>query len=505
MVEFDVNETIMDNLDKVLQKFFHNETHLKQKIIISIRNNCAINKSQTEIFYINIILQNQIFNDYFSSIVDEFFNVFLTISDFRNEINDFKSSFIANYILPMQELCLNTLKKQVIRTPMVVNVLQNYISNIFQRNHVSKTEQDIVILLNKTYDDSNQDYDFNNFTNESYKLFIQKSINKYLDKTIEHTHIDDVSIPSSENIFKQKFISKHEREPNIFEVSEFSAFVHDFGKLADIYLCSLDIDFSINFEKIIYAFKTIFEREITVHEYRRYYKACNVADPLNVFSEYKRLYTSKFYICENIYKQYTEESLNFQIFTNTFLPYIDLEDNKFIEKTVDIIINDTLYDVKMKSLISKQYFTLFSTELETYNLKYYFQVVHKRKYHLVDERIGKTVSDLNDDTQADINTINEIFERILLRASDTYENEKYLMYFRDPNNVSPTNNIENELYTSLEYQDVLKEWIHKSVRIKNRSVVFKILAYIQQSFDEQEIRNLDELLVKLKQQFNEYF
>ena len=79
------------------------------------------------------------------------------------------------------------------------------------------------------------------------------------------------------------------------------------------------------------------------------------------------------------------------------------------------------------------------------------------------------------------------------------------MYFRDPNNVSPTNNIENELYTSLEYQDVLKELIHKSVRIKNRSVVFKILAYIQQSFDEQEIRNLDELLVKLKQQFNEYF
>lgn len=505
MVKFDINETIMDNLNKVLQKFFHDDTLLQQKIIVSIRNNCPINKTQTETFYINIILQHQIFIDYLSNKINECFNVFLTISDFTNEINQFKSNFIANYILPMQELCLKTLKSQIIRTSMVRNVLQNYISHIFQRNHISESEHQIDLLLNKVFDETNQDFDFNNFSKESVQKFINNSINKYLTETSNYSNSEDEKVLSRTQLFKQKFVSKHEREPNLFEMSEFSAFVNDIEKLADIYLSSFEIDFSINFENIISAFKTIFQREITVHEYRLFYKACNVADPLHVFSEYKRLYTTKFFICENIYKQYTDESLNFQIFTNTFLPFIDLEENLFIEKTVNIIIDDALYNTKMKSLIATQYSTHYSTELELYNLNYYFQIVYKLKYHLVDERINKTIHDLHDETQADIKTINEIFERILLRSSDVYENEKYLMYFRDPKNISPTTHIENELYSSLEYQDVLKDWIQNSVKIKNRSVVFKILAYIQQSFDKKEIRDLDNMLVKLKLKFEDYF
>ena len=161
----------------------------------------------------------------------------------------------------------------------------------------------------------------------------------------------------------------------------------------------------------------------------------------------------------------------------------------------------------MKSLIEKQYHKLFSTEIESYNLTHYYKVILAKKYHLQDDSIVKLISKLDDETKSHVQTISGIFERILLRASDEYENEKFLSYFRNSKLVTPTQDIENELFSSLEYQDVLKDWIRDSLKIKNRSIIFKILDYIQHFVDKNETRHLNDgkLLNQLKKKFNEYF
>ena len=512
MLIFVVNEIIysMNNLDRVLQDFFSDDTYTKQNIIISIRNNTPINKSQSDTFYVNVIIQHPVFLDFFARKVIDVFNNFLTSDDFQNEIQEFKNNFLSKFVLPMKKLCDKTLKQEIILSPMISKIIKNYISHSFSANQIKFDVQETDIEL--LFESVSKTIINNNSENLGYKQIIQSEIQKYLKNTVtqkdfndDSSHSNDSTVSSSNAIFVDKFFAKHNRKPNLFEETEFSSFLTNIDKLAEIYLNSFEIDFSINFDDIILSFSSIFEREITIHEYQRYYKKCLHIEPKIVFEEYKDVYTSKFNICENIYKQYTQEHLHFQIFTNTFLQYIDLDENTFMDKTICIIINDKLYETKMKSLIEKQYIQLFSTHIEQFNLSYYYTIIHTKKYHLEDDRIIKTISELNDETKTHISIINEIFEKILLRTSDVYENEKYLMYFRDVKRVTPTNDIEDELYLSLEYQDVIKDWIHDNVKIKNRSVVFKILEYIQQYIDNKDIRNLDTLLKKLKQVFKEYF
>jgi hypothetical protein len=502
-----VNNEIMDNLDRVLQDLFNDDTNSKQQIIISIRNNSAIQKTQTDTFYMNLILQNSIFIDYLSNVISQSFNIFLNASDYPRELEAFKKQFVSTSVIPMKKLCLGKLKLDVLKSSLVSNVIKDHIRHVLNHTGYVHGEKDnMENTLTLMYDRIHQQLLEN--TCEDYKSVIHTVLQKYIDSEVIETKSDtEKSDLLGLRKFRNIFIAKNKREPNLFEETKYSSFVTNYDKLLDIYMNDLETDFCIQFDTIIAEFKRVFKREITVHEYQRYYKRCNYVEPCQVFAEYETLYNMKFTICENIYKQYTLDALTFQIFTNTFLKYIDLDEGSFIEATIDIIINDTIYETKMKSLIEKQYHKLFSTEIESYNLTHYYKVILAKKYHLQDDSIVKLISKLDDETKSHVQTISGIFERILLRASDEYENEKFLSYFRNSKLVTPTQDIENELFSSLEYQDVLKDWIRDSLKIKNRSIIFKILDYIQHFVDKNETRHLNDgkLLNQLKKKFNEYF
>ena len=65
--------------------------------------------------------------------------------------------------------------------------------------------------------------------------------------------------------------------------------------------------------------------------------------------------------------------------------------------------------------------------------------------------------------------------------------------------------IEHELYESMEYQDVLKDWLKESLQMKNHSILYKIMLYITKLDDTELIRNKTALLEKLKTEFQQYF
>ena len=80
--------------------------------------------------------------------------------------------------------------------------------------------------------------------------------------------------------------------------------------------------------------------------------------------------------------------------------------------------------------------------------------------------------------------IHTVFNNILLRDAEHSEIEEYIDYFRSNHNESlkPEIKLENELYESLEYHDILKDIINKyGAKINKdftKSNVFTMLQYL---------------------------
>jgi rubrerythrin len=170
----------------------------------------------------------------------------------------------------------------------------------------------------------------------------------------------------------------------------------------------------------------------------------------------------------------------------------------------------------MNKKIASIYKNSFADDISEIDAAYFFSEILKKKLNLEDEELPQTISQLKDQTEQHINTLNTVFNNVLHRDADVFEKEHYIFYFRD----GYTNNgkaqiadcrykssirIENELYDSMEYQDVLKEWLKDSLKIKNHSVLYKVMLYITKLEDKELIRNKNNLLEGLKKVFENYF
>ena len=279
-----VNNEIMDNLDRVLQDLFNDDTHSKQQIIISIRNNSAIHKTQTDTYYINIILQNSIFIDYLSNVISQSFNLFLNASDYPRELEAFKKHFVSTSVIPMKKLCLGKLKLDVLESSLVSNVIKDYIRQVINHTGYVQEEDHAEDTLTLMYDRIHKQLVEN--TSEDYKSVIHTVLQEYINsEAIESKSDTEKSDLLGLRQFRNRFMAKNKREPNLFEETEYSSFVTNYDKLVDIYMNDLETDFCIQFDTIITEFKRVFKREITVHEYQRYYKRCNKFEPHQVFAE----------------------------------------------------------------------------------------------------------------------------------------------------------------------------------------------------------------------------
>jgi hypothetical protein len=109
-------------------------------------------------------------------------------------------------------------------------------------------------------------------------------------------------------------------------------------------------------------------------------------------------------------------------------------------------------------------------------------------------------------TDKQLEEINTIFTTILLRNCDEYEERKYIEYYRNEDTqMQPSVIVADELYESLEYKDVIKEWVSNELQIKNKSIIYEVLKYIYERIPAQSTRELKSILPELQHEFPLYF
>jgi hypothetical protein len=98
---------------------------------------------------------------------------------------------------------------------------------------------------------------------------------------------------------------------------------------------------------------------------------------------------------------------------------------------------------------------------------------------------------LKDETDAYNDIINKKVHYILQRDTDQLEMDTYLMYYRycNESDLDPSTRLENELYESLEYHDILKDFIQERYNKVNKSELFKMLNTIIKCTNKMTKRN----------------
>jgi hypothetical protein len=499
-------------MNDVLISFFHDDIHKINEMSVLYQSTQKIYSKHT---LVNLIVNGEIFNKYYSQVVDELLTkVFGTDFDTK-KMNSFKEMFHKNVTLLNQSFDKMALQDFLKESPEFNTHFEKRIAELyFYYTETNISDENMKTLIHKVKAIDFMDENDSDTKEDVVVKLIKELIDSQDVEYVEHTESEDPFV----NYFNTRYMHafKTQTKPSSSELCEFKRFRESKEFLVDAYLQTRCSSYDPVFLKIVDTFLELFEREMTVFEYRKYCQLASLNDSRNVLENYHKLFNDKYYIASNLYKLYFDDILNHHVFCRTFLDYVDLTNEEFCQNVIDIMIRTDKYSNVMNKKIASIYKNSFADDISEIDAAYFFSEILKKKLNLEDEELPQTISQLKDQTEQHINTLNTVFNNVLHRDADVFEKEHYIFYFRD----GYTNNgkaqiadcrykssirIENELYDSMEYQDVLKEWLKDSLKIKNHSVLYKVMLYITKLEDKELIRNKNNLLEGLKKVFENYF
>ena len=280
---------------------------------------------------------------------------------------------------------------------------------------------------------------------------------------------------------KQHFVNLYQKKfnqpPSLEVLDSFITFFQNKENVVNVFFESKYNNCSVFYANIVSIFQKVFRRDITVFEYVKYYSAFS-DDHEQRIKQYHTLYNQKFQIVNNIYDQYISSKIDDTAFIHRFLDIIHMDDKSFHTRIIETVVNYDEYTTVMCNLVDQIYYNTFDKKISELDRKYFFNKVYQKKHSLVDDHLPKLITTLKDETDSFEQTIERVFDTILQRTPERVEIDHYIDYFRSPkDNIQPNIKLEDELYESLEYHDIIKASLTDKYST-NKSELYKMLRHV---------------------------
>ena len=497
-------------MDEVLQSFFHDDIVRINDMIASYNSN---QQSYSKHTLVNFIVNNDLYKDYYTSVCDSLFKKVFG-KDVPHTMTTFMESYHKNITLVNQCFEKQVLQDNLKQSNEFKNHFVRLIEELYHHytdTYICKTHTELVL-------DKLKSIDFNDVT-----LCIDQELQTYIKEHIHHGNANMGNETECEDpltiSFNERYVKAFQTNtpPSTSEFLEYKTFSETPELVMDAYLQIKNSSYDPLFTIKTNTFLELFDREMTVFEYKMFSNLDFVnCDIKTCITEYHAIFNEKYKVATNLYRLYFDDQLDHHIFCRSFLDYVNCSQDEFCRNVINCMIQTDKYinvmNLKIASIYKKNYETVIS-EIDSV---YFFSEIIKKKLHLEDEELPQTISQLKNQTDEHLNTLNNVFQKVLQRDADVFEKDQYIYYFRDGYDMSGNKQvsdsrykasllIEHELYESMEYQDVLKDWLKESLQMKNHSILYKIMLYITKLDETELIRNKTVLLEKLKKEFQQYF
>ena len=205
-----------------------------------------------------------------------------------------------------------------------------------------------------------------------------------------------------------------------------------------------------------------------------------------------------------MYNAFLNKRIETEEFVKLYLHLMEVNDDQYEDTVKEMIVTYPEYKSVVLDKIASIYASTYTTQISDSDIAFFFKKIHQMRLSLQDERFNEVVTSLKEETDRYHSIIHSITEKILERRAEDMEIETHIVYFRDHNedNLRPEIRLEDELYESLEYHDILKNMIvsqcEKHLNRKlNRSELFKMLQFVLALEDKYVKRDPEKVFASL--------
>jgi hypothetical protein len=460
------------SVEEICNNFFHDNKSLATSVLLSYQQ--QNNKNVTTSNIINYILNSNEFNTHYQT---EFEHVFTLIfencdnTEYQNVQKKY-TTLVAKEKTGVNRDTIQSFLKQE-------HIFELHFSKIVRTLYTfyfSDTITDACITECIEYI---QTIDFILTPGVSIKEYITSFVyNMRQHKTSHNKQI--IILDEHKEYFVNLFKQKYHEPPSLEDLNHFNTFFKTNTNMIDVFFQNKYNNCSVFYLNIVNTFYRIFHRDITVFEYVKYYSIFS-DDSEKEIALYHSIYNKKFKIVNNIYDQYINSKIDDTTFIHKFLDIIHFDEKPFHTNIVNTVIDYEHYNSVMTDLILQIYNNTYDRDISELDRKYFFQKVYSMKYSLVDDHLSNMITTLKEETDTFEKHIETTFDKILNRNPERTETDHYMEYFRSPkDNIQPVVKLQDELFESLEYHDILKLLLTNTYfkTTHNKSELYKMLQHI---------------------------
>jgi len=214
------------------------------------------------------------------------------------------------------------------------------------------------------------------------------------------------------------------------------------------------------------SFVKEFEREISVPEFLKLYAGISKNTTTTVDIDYGVLraqHTEHFNAVKTLYTRFIDEPIPEIDFIKRYIYVID--DPEYKQIIIAELVGSKSYEVRMKETIRKVYQSLFGNHVEEDDEAYMFEQLKNKSIDLANQEVSTVVTALKEETDRYIQNLQLHYDTILKRSPDILECRLYKEIYRQDHDMPKTElRIKEDLYTSLEYHEILKQKIRASFK-----------------------------------------
>ena len=259
--------------------------------------------------------------------------------------------------------------------------------------------------------------------------------------------------------FVDRYRARSGEEPTIHILRDVQDFLRDRNRLVDAYLEHLGGNYDLEFDHLTRRFRDTFGREITAYELRALQSRVAQEGADVAVRDYYALFTKRHAHFASAFRNFFDREPGVYDFAREVLRHVDEEDDAFMESIVRIFVTYPEYERCTTEFVVGYVLTTWEVTLAPRHIEFFYSRLAEERLSKTDERVPQRIELLYEEYLHQTSEIREVFVRILCREPDTVESDFYVEYYRNKFATKVVRIIEDELYDSMEYQDVVKELI----------------------------------------------
>ena len=293
---------------------------------------------------------------------------------------------------------------------------------------------------------------------------------------------------TDQDLFIQTYSKETGEEPSSYVLGDFNDFIENKPRLFEVYMQYKKLSYDFKFDDIVNAFKAGFGREITVYELRSLQRRILEGEEIDtVLTRYKTNYRQMYEIFEGIFQEFLTRPPELFEFVREFavdilrITSFETEAIQFKEQVIDMVLNGEEY-LRVTTRFVMQFFESMTNPedvaIATADVRYFAHRLREERLSVRDQSSMECMHQMFSEWSTQREEIEELFKKILGRPCEQEELAKFVEYYRwdDRKGVRTSIAITEELYVSLEYQDVIKAKITLLVPKLPRASLYDLMA-----------------------------